>query len=287
MGSIIAIANQKGGVGKTTTAVNLGASLAADGKRVLIIDIDPQGNASSGVGVQKASVERGLYEALIGRAELAAVIVPTELPNLFVAPATRDLAGASLELAEVEEGQKRLRALLEPLRSQYDYIVIDCPPSLDLLTINGLTASDSILIPVQCEYYAMEGLSDLLSTVDMVRDHLNVNLRSKASCSPCTTRETSRIRSSTRFAVTEDKVFETMIPEHSPLRSAELRSSLHLYDPRAGGLSYLARASSRRCARRLTSAPGITIARVGDGGAPRPSRRGRYAHVARLERPRR
>ena len=177
VGSIIAIANQKGGVGKTTTAVNLGASLAADGRRVLIVDIDPQGNASSGVGVSPRELEAGLYEVLMDGLPIQRVIQPTSIDTLFIAPANRDLAGASLELADTDDARVRLRAMLRPLAGEYDYIVIDCPPSLDLLTINGLTAADSVMVPVQCEYYAMEGLSKLLETIELVQSSLNPALK--------------------------------------------------------------------------------------------------------------
>lgn len=173
MSRVIAIANQKGGVGKTTTAVNLGASLAADGRRVLVVDIDPQGNASSGLGVAPGTVEEGMYQVLIGERQLDEVLRSCELETLRIAPANRDLAGASLELASIEGSHNMLRSALEKARLEYDDILIDCPPSLDLLTLNGLTAADSVLIPVQCEYYAMEGLSKLLETIEMVRGSLN------------------------------------------------------------------------------------------------------------------
>lgn len=176
MGRVVAIANQKGGVGKTTTAVNLGASLAADGRRVLVIDVDPQGNASSGFGVPPADVEMGMYQALIGQASLREVLRPSELDLLRLAPASRDLAGASLELASLDDAHVRLRGAIEPVRGEFDDILIDCPPSLDLLTINGLTAADAVLVPVQCEYYAMEGLSKLVETIEMVRTSLNERL---------------------------------------------------------------------------------------------------------------
>ena len=177
VGRIISIANQKGGVGKTTTAVNLGASLAADGRRVLIIDMDPQGNASSGVGIAVQDLTTGVYDALMGERTVADIVRSTEIDTLFVAPSNRDLAGAGLELAQLEKPHLQLRAVLQPLKDQYDYLVVDSPPSLDLLTINGLSAADTVLVPVQCEYYAMEGLSKLMETIEMVRDSLNPELK--------------------------------------------------------------------------------------------------------------
>ena len=177
MGKVVAIANQKGGVGKTTTAVNLGASLAADNRRVLVVDVDPQGNATTGFGILPRELERGTYQALIGQAALNDVALQTDLPQLRIAPANSHLAGASLELNTLEEPHTRLRRALGTIREQYDDILIDCPPSLDLLTINGLTAADSVLVPVQCEYYAMEGLSKLAETIEMVRGSLNEGLR--------------------------------------------------------------------------------------------------------------
>ena len=177
VGRIISIANQKGGVGKTTTAVNLGASLAADGRRVLIVDMDPQGNASSGVGISVHELSSGVYDALMGVRELTDIVRSTEIDTLFIAPSNRDLAGAGLELAQLEYPHLRLKDVLTPLKSQYDYLVVDSPPSLDLLTINGLSAADTVLVPVQCEYYAMEGLSKLMETIEMVKDSLNPTLK--------------------------------------------------------------------------------------------------------------
>jgi len=176
MGKIIAIANQKGGVGKTTTSVNLGAGLAQVGKKVLLIDIDAQGNATTGVGIEKSELDQCIYNVLVEDAEVQEVIQKTATENLDVLPATIQLAGAEIELVPTISREVRLQRALQPIRNEYDYIIIDCPPSLGLLTINALTAADSVIIPVQCEYYALEGLSQLLNTVRLVQKHLNKNL---------------------------------------------------------------------------------------------------------------
>lgn len=176
MGKIIAITNQKGGVGKTTTSVNLGACLAYIGKRVLLVDIDPQGNATSGLGIEKADVEQCVYDILVDDADVIDIIKATTVENLDVIPATIQLAGAEIELVPTISREVRLKRALEAVKQNYDYIIIDCPPSLGLLTINALTASDSVVIPVQCEYYALEGLSQLLNTVRLVQKHLNTDL---------------------------------------------------------------------------------------------------------------
>jgi chromosome partitioning protein len=244
MGQVIAIANQKGGVGKTTTAVNLGASLGADGRRVLVVDIDPQGNASSGLGVSPHEIDAGLYQVLIEDRPLSDIVRPTEIETLFLAPADRDLAGASLELAEVERGQHRLRTILRPEADQYDYIVIDCPPSLDLLTINGLTAADSVLIPVQCEYYAMEGLSKLMETVGLVQDSLNPDLSIEGILFTMydPRNNLSRQVVSEVRGYFSDKVFDTMIPRNIRLSEApSFGKPCLLYDMASrGSQSYLA-----------------------------------------------
>ncbi|HDR6310409.1 sporulation initiation inhibitor protein Soj [Bacillus cereus group sp. RP32] len=176
MGKIIAIANQKGGVGKTTTSVNLGAGLAQVGKKVLLVDIDAQGNATTGVGIEKSELDQCIYNVLVEDADVQGVICKTATENLDVLPATIQLAGAEIELVPTISREVRLQRALQPVRDEYDYIIIDCPPSLGLLTINALTAADSVIIPVQCEYYALEGLSQLLNTVRLVQKHLNKNL---------------------------------------------------------------------------------------------------------------
>lgn len=244
MARVITIANQKGGVGKTTTAVNLGASLAADGARVLIVDLDPQGNASSGVGVNPADAPQGVYHALMGDTPLMDLLHDTEVESLKLVPANRDLAGAALELAELEDAHGRLRTLLEPVHPFFDYVILDSPPSLDLLTINGLTAADSVLIPVQCEYYALEGLSKLVETIEMVRANLNDKLRIEGIVftmyDPRNNLAHQVVKEVKGYFT--DEVFETMIPRNIRLSEApSFGKPCLLYDLASrGSQSYLA-----------------------------------------------
>ena len=176
MGRIIAVANQKGGVGKSTTAINLSACLAEKGKKVLAIDMDPQGNTTSGFGVDKNGIENTLYELLLGEAETKDTIVKDVVENLDLIPSNINLSGAEIELVGIDDKEFILKGITDKLRRKYDYIILDCPPSLNMLTINALTAATSVLVPIQCEYYALEGLSQLIHTIDLVKERLNKRL---------------------------------------------------------------------------------------------------------------
>jgi chromosome partitioning protein len=219
---IIAVANQKGGVGKTTTAVNLSACLADLGKRVLLIDIDPQGNTTSGIGVNKADVKYCVYDVIINDVPVEEAILPSIVPGLSVIPATIQLAGAEIELVPTISREVRLRRAVNPLRSKYDYILIDCPPSLGLLTVNALTAADSVLIPIQCEYYALEGLSQLLNTIRLVQKHLNTSLEVEGVLLTMLDARTNLglqvIEDVKKFF--RDKVYRTVIPRNVRLSEA-------------------------------------------------------------------
>ena len=177
MGRIIAIANQKGGVGKTTTAMNLAASLGILEKKVLLIDADPQANATSGVGYNPKQIESGIYDCLLGKVKSSNCILKTESPNLYLIPSTIDLVGAELDLVSIKEREYTMQKAIYPIKDDYDYIIIDCAPSLGLLTLNALSASDSIIVPIQCEYFALEGLGKLLNTIKIVQQKFNINLQ--------------------------------------------------------------------------------------------------------------
>lgn len=238
MGKIITVANQKGGVGKTTTSVNLGSCLAYIGKKVLLVDIDPQGNATSGVGIEKADVDFCVYDVLVDDLEASRVIKATNVENLDVIPATIQLAGAEIELVSTISREVRLKRALEEVKANYDYILIDCPPSLGLLTINALTASDAVLIPVQCEYYALEGLSQLLNTVRLVQKHLNHDLAIEGVLLTMLDARTNLglqvIEEVKKYF--QDKVYKTIIPRNIRLSEAPSHGEpIIIYDPKSRG----------------------------------------------------
>ncbi|MCC7404689.1 MAG: AAA family ATPase [Bdellovibrionales bacterium] len=239
MARTICVANQKGGVGKTTSSVNIGAALAARGRKVLILDMDPQGNASSGLGAKRQeSQENNIYPALIGDRPLAAVIQPTEAPNLSIAPANSDLVGAEIELIDVPRREYRLKEAIQTVADQYHYIIIDCPPSLGLLTVNSLTAADTFLVPLQCEYYALEGLSQLLNTAGLIKKNLNPNLKIEGILLTMfdTRNNLSHQVVSEIQAHFSDKVFKAIIPRNVRLSEAPSHGkSILEYDPKSIG----------------------------------------------------
>lgn len=238
MARIIAIANQKGGVAKTTTAVNLASSLEEKGKKVLLIDLDPQGNATSGSGVLKHRLARCIYDVIINEEDIRSVIVDTELKNLKVAPARIELAGAEIELVSMMYREGKLTTALEGIKDEYDFIIIDCPPSLGLLTLNGLCAATDVLIPIQCEYYALEGLSLLLNTLDKVKRSINKDLQ---IIGVLLTMFDARTNLSIQVVdevknYFRDKVFRTIIPRNVRLSEAPSHGQpISLYDSKSRG----------------------------------------------------
>ncbi len=238
MKRIIAVANQKGGVGKTTTTVNLSACIAEAGKRVLVIDMDPQGNTTSGFGIDKDSIENTIYEVLIGECDLKDAIQTTAVKKLDIVTSNIDLTGAEIELLNVEEKEYILRKEAETVENSYDYIIIDCPPSLNMLTVNAMTTADTVLIPIQCEYYALEGLSQLMYTIDLVKNRLNEDLMVEGVVF---TMYDSRTNLSAQVVENvkdnlEYNIYNTIIPRN--VRLAEAPSygmPITIYDPKSAG----------------------------------------------------
>lgn len=238
MAKILSITNQKGGVGKTTTCVNLGACLAQVGKKVLVVDIDPQGNTTSGLGVSRHRLKKCVYNVLIDGVPVEAVIQPTDIPTLEVVPATIQLAGAEIELVPAMSREVKLKNALDAVRGFYDYVLIDCPPSLGLLTLNALTASDGVLVPVQCEYYALEGLGQLINTITLVQRHLNASLSvfgALLTMYDARTNLSSQVVEEVRNYF-KGKVFETVIPRNVRLSEApSYGQPITIYDPKSKG----------------------------------------------------
>lgn len=238
MVKIIAICNQKGGTGKTTTSINLSTYLALEGMKTLLVDADPQGNSTSGLGADKNSLEKSLYHVLLSHAEIKDVMLKTGIENLSLVPSNIDLIGAEVELIEEPDREKKLREALEKVKSDFEYIIIDCPPSLGILTLNALVAATSVLIPVQCEYYALEGLGQLTKTINLIRDNLNADLKIEGvllTMADFRTNLTSEVISETRNFFS-DKVFETIVPRSIKLSEAPgFGKSIFQYDKNSIG----------------------------------------------------
>jgi len=266
VGRAIACTNQKGGVGKTTTVVNLASYLALAGDRVLVIDLDPQGNATSGLGLDRSG-SSSVYDAVMDDAALATLIVQTAVPGLDVVPSSIALAGAEVELAPLEQRERRLARLLLPIRDLYDHILLDCPPSLGLLTVNALTAADATLIPIQCEYYALEGLTQLLATIGLVRDHLNPGLEidgAVLTMFDARTNLSADVANEVR-AHLGDRVYRTVIPRSVRLSEAPSHGKpIHAYAPESrGAIAYRELAAEFRVRAGMLAPPAGVVRSLG------------------------
>ena len=238
MGRVIAVANQKGGVGKTTTAINLSACLAEKGQKVLAIDMDPQGNMTSGLGIDKDEVEKNIYDLMIGQVGVEEVLQKEAIENLDIIPTSIDLSAAEIELIGVDDKEFIIRNAIAPIKDNYDYIIIDCPPSLSMLTINAMTTADSVLVPIQCEYYALEGLSQLIHTVELVKERLNPILKIEGvvfTMYDARTNLSLQVVENVKENL-QQNIYKTIIPRN--IRLAEAPSygmPINLYDPKSTG----------------------------------------------------
>lgn len=270
MSRIIAVVNQKGGVGKTTTAVNLASALAHEGQRVLLVDLDPQGNASSGVGINTQLLERSMYEVLVHEKPLTEIIFATAIENLHIAPAHVDLAGATVELVPVDGREYRLRNAHAHIEPYYDFVIIDCPPSLGILTINGLVGANEILIPVQTEYYALEGLGQLIRTIDLVKEHLQPNLEVLGAVLTMFDKRNKLSEAVFRdiYQYFPNKVFRSVIPRNVRLAEAPSHGQpITEYDPGSKG----AKAYIKLAREILITTPRMSMPPTSSAAEPQPT----------------
>ena len=239
MGRIIAIANQKGGVGKTTTTINLSACLAKKGKKVLAIDLDPQGNTTSGLGIEKENVENSVYELMLGECSIREITIKTEIENLYILPSNVNLAGAEIELIGVNEREYILKNEVDYIKDNFDFIIIDCPPSLNMLTINAMTTANTVLVPIQCEYYALEGLSQLIYTINLVQERLNPELQMEGivfTMYDARTNLSLQVVENVKNNLNTTNIYKTIIPRNIRLAEAPSHGKpINLYDKKSTG----------------------------------------------------